>query len=81
MVGITVATWVFVFFNFGFIFSECIGYGLSLLAMPPVLLFMSICNRFSKHKAEDKTIVLIYIISIMSLVICTAVVVYRMGSH
>ncbi len=79
MVAITVATWIFVLSNSRFIFSECIGYGISLLTMPPALLFMSICNRFSKHKAEDKTIFVTYTISITLLIVFTVTVINKIN--
>jgi len=77
MVTITIATWIFVLSNSRFIFSECIGYGISLLTMPIALLFMSICNRFSKQKAEDETILVIYAISIAVLIVITVTVINR----
>lgn len=79
MATITTATWIFVLSNSRFIFSECMGYGISLFTMPPALLFMSICNRFSKHKAEDKTIFVIYTISIALLIVSTVIIINRIN--
>lgn len=79
MVAMTIAIWIFVFSNSRSIFSECRGYGISLLTMPLALVFMSICNRFSRHKAEGKTMFVIYSVFIVLLMVFTVVVINKIN--